>query len=42
MAPVVAAYQAMRDASFLVTVTFAAEVADVCRFDTPRQPYPIR
>ena len=34
MAPVVAAYQAMRGASFLVAVTFAA---DVRRFDTPRQ-----
>ena len=37
MAPVVAAYQAMRGASFLVAVTFAAEIGDVCRFDTPRQ-----
>jgi transposase len=37
MAPVVAAYQAMRGASFLVAVTFAAEIGDVRRFDTPRQ-----
>jgi transposase len=37
MAPVVEAYQAMRGASFLVAVTFAAEIGDVRRFDTPRQ-----
>jgi transposase len=37
MAPVVAAYQAMRGASFLVAVTFAAEIGDVRRFDTPPQ-----
>ena len=37
MAPVVEAYQAMRDASFLVAVTFAAEFGYVRRFDTPRQ-----
>ena len=37
MAPVVEAYQAMRGASFLVSVTFAAEIGDVRRFDTPRQ-----
>lgn len=37
MAPVVAAYQAMRGASFLVAVTFAAEIGDVRRFDTPRK-----
>src|SRR5271155_2835642 len=37
MAPVVGAYQAMRGASFLVAVTFAAEIGDVRRFDTPRQ-----
>ena len=36
MAPVVEAYQAMC-ASFLVAVTFAAEIGDVRRFDTPRQ-----
>jgi transposase len=37
MAPVVEAYQAMRGASFLVAVTFAAEIGDVRRFDRPRQ-----
>lgn len=37
LAPVVEAYQAMRGASFLVAVTFAAEIGDVRRFDTPRQ-----
>ncbi len=37
MAPVVEAYQAMRGASFLVAVTFAAEIGDVRRFDPPRQ-----
>jgi transposase len=37
MAPVVAAYQAMRGASFLVAVTFAAEIGDLRRFDTPGQ-----
>jgi transposase len=37
MAPVVAAYQAMRGVSFLVAVTFAAEIGDVRRFDKPRQ-----
>jgi transposase len=37
MAPVVEAYQAMRGASFLLAVTFAAEIGDVRRFDTPRQ-----
>jgi transposase len=37
MAPVVAAYQALRGVSFLVAVTFAAEVGDVRRFSTPRQ-----
>jgi transposase len=37
MAPVVEAYQAMRGTSFLVAVTFAAEIGDVRRFDTPRQ-----
>jgi len=37
MAPVVAAYQAMRGASFLVAVTFAAEIGDMRRFDNPRQ-----
>jgi transposase len=37
MAAVVEAYQAMRGASFLVAVTFAAEIGDVRRFDAPRQ-----
>jgi transposase len=37
MAPVVEAYQAMRGASFLVAATFAAEIGDVRRFDTPRR-----
>jgi transposase len=37
MAPVIAAYQAMRGVSFLVAVTFAAEIGDVRRFDNPRQ-----
>jgi len=37
MAPMVEAYQAMRGASFLVAVTFAAEIGDLRRFDTPRQ-----
>src|SRR5829696_7313843 len=37
MASVVEAYQAMRGASFLVAVIFAAEIGDVRRFDTPRQ-----
>ena len=32
MAPVVAAYQALRGVSFLVAITFAAEVGDVRRF----------
>jgi len=37
MAPVVAAYQAMRGAAFLVAVTFAAEIGDVRRSANPRQ-----
>jgi transposase len=37
MAPVVAAYQALRGVSFVVAVTFVAEVGDVRRFDNPRQ-----
>lgn len=37
MAPVVEAYQAMRGASFLVAVTFAAEIGDVRRFEKPQQ-----
>jgi transposase len=35
MAPVV--YQAMRGVSFIVAVTFVAEIGDVRRFDNPRQ-----
>ena len=34
MAPVMAAYQALRGVSFLVAVTFVAEVGDVRRFAT--------
>src|SRR4029450_8653375 len=37
MAPVVAACQAMRGVSFLVAVTFVAEIGDVHRFESPRQ-----
>src|SRR3712207_4620425 len=37
MAPVVAAYQALRGVAFLSAVTFAAEIGDVRRFDSPRQ-----
>ena len=37
MARVVEAYQAMRGASFLVAVIFAAEIGDVRRFDSPPQ-----
>jgi transposase len=37
MAPVVAAYQAMRGVSFMVAVTFAAEIGDLRRFENPRQ-----
>lgn len=37
MAPVVAAYQALRGVSFVVAVTFVSEVGDVRRFDNPRQ-----
>jgi transposase len=37
MAPVVEAYQALRGASFLVAVIFAAEIGDVRRFDSPPQ-----
>jgi hypothetical protein len=33
MKPVVEAYQAMRGASFLVAVIFAAEIGDVRRFE---------
>jgi len=37
MAPVIAAYQAMRGVSFIVAATFVAEIGDVRRFDNPRQ-----
>src|SRR5215212_1500871 len=37
MAPVVAAYQALRGVAFLSAVTFVAEIGDVRRFDNPRQ-----
>jgi transposase len=37
MAPVVAAYQAMRGVSFVAAVTFVVEIGDVRRFDNPRQ-----
>jgi transposase len=37
MAPVVDAYQALRGVSFVVAVTFAAEIGDGRRFETPRQ-----
>jgi len=37
MAPVVAAYQAMRGVAFMAAVTFVAEIGDVRRFDNPRQ-----
>ena len=37
MVPVVAAYQAMRGVSFVVAVTFVAEIGDLRRFDNPRQ-----
>lgn len=37
MAPVVAAYQALRGVSSVVAVTFVSEVDDVRRFDSPRQ-----
>lgn len=37
MAPVVAAYQAMRGVAFMTAVTFVVEIGDVRRFDNPRQ-----
>jgi transposase len=37
MAPVVAAFQAMRGVAFLTAVTLVVEAGDICRFDTPRQ-----
>src|ERR671928_1981207 len=37
MAPVIAAYQALRGVAFLSAATFVAEIGDVRRFDSPRQ-----
>ncbi|RUV77900.1 IS110 family transposase, partial [Mesorhizobium sp. M1A.F.Ca.IN.020.32.1.1] len=37
MAPVVAAYQAMRGVAFITAVTLVVEIGDVRRFDSPRQ-----
>jgi transposase len=37
MAPVAAAYQALRGVSRIVAATFAVEVGDVRRFENPRQ-----
>ena len=37
MAPVIAAYQALRGVAFLSAVTFAAAIGDVRRFDSPRR-----
>jgi transposase len=37
MAPVIAAYQALRGVAFLTAVTFAAEIGDMRRFENPRQ-----
>lgn len=37
MAPVVAAYQAMRGVAFMTAVTLVVEIGDVRRFDSPRQ-----
>lgn len=37
MAPVVAAYQALRGVAFLTAATFVAEIGDIRRFDHPRQ-----
>ncbi len=37
MAPVIAAYEAMRGVSFILAATFVAEIGDVRRFDNPRQ-----
>ena len=37
MAPVVAAYQAMRGVAFMTAITFVVEIGDVRRFDNPRQ-----
>jgi hypothetical protein len=40
MAPAVAAYQALPGVSFLVAITFVAEVGDLRRFATPQQLMP--
>jgi transposase len=37
MAPVIAAYQALRGVAFLTAVTFVAEIGDVRRFERARQ-----
>ena len=37
MAPLIAAYQALRGVAFLTAVTFVAEIGDVRRFENPRQ-----
>jgi transposase len=37
MAPLIAAYQALRGVALLTAVTFVAEIGDVRRFDSPRQ-----
>lgn len=37
LAPLVAAYQALRGVAFHVAVTIAAELGDLTRFDNPRQ-----
>src|SRR3954470_233450 len=37
MAPVVEAYQALRGVALVTAVTFAAEIGDVRRFESPRQ-----
>ena len=37
MAPVIAAFQALRGVAFLTAVTFVTEIGDVRRFDSPRQ-----
>jgi transposase len=36
MAPLIAAFQAMRGVSILVAATFAVEVGDIRRFGSPR------
>ncbi|WP_376774955.1 transposase [Rhizobium mongolense] len=37
MAPVIAAYQALRGVAFITAVTFVADIGDIRRFETPRQ-----